>query len=159
MNASEAKITDAQAIFEFCQSLKEEEAEMSFAEIKSIDEVESWLGDSREHLFILRESNRVIALLKARQGGSGREHSAFMSAAVLKSRRGKGLVKSISDFAYPKLHERGMCILRAYVYSNNHASISAVLKEGFSCTGAVHMHHKHPETGAWIDDMIFQKLI
>lgn len=157
MNASEAKGVDAQTIFEFCLQLKEEGAEMTFAEAQSVEEVKGWIDDPREHIFILREANHIIALIKASQGDHGREHSVFMSAAVKKSRRGEGLVRTLSAYVYPKLRERGILILRAYVYSNNHASINAVLKEGFSCTGAVHMHHKHTDKDQWIDDMIFHK--
>ncbi len=157
MNASEAKAIDAQSIYEYCLQLKEEGAEMSFAEVQSVDEVKAWIESPREHIFILREANHIIALIKASQGARGREHSVFMSAAVRKSRRGEGLVRTLSAYVYPILRERGVLILRAYIYSNNHSSINAVLKEGFSCTGAVHMHHRHSETGQWIDDMIFHK--
>ncbi len=159
MNISEVKITDAEALYLFCSRLREEHAEMSFAEVQSIEDVKNWIEDDFEHMFMMREANHVIALVKAKQGHEGRKHNAFMSAAVLKSRRGEGLVSQLAEQVYPRLKERGIKIIRAYIYSNNHASISSVLKEGFTCTGSVHMHHYNETTEAWVDDLIFHKYL
>lgn len=157
MNVSEVKMTDAEALFDFCNRLREEHAEMSFADVTSIEDVKAWIEDDHEHMFMMREANHIIALVKAKQGHEGRNHNAFMSAAVLKSRRGEGLVNRLASEVYPRLKERGIKIVRAYIYSNNHASISAVLKEGFHCTGSVHMHHFNEKNKAWVDDLIFHK--
>lgn len=159
MNISEAKITDAEAIYKFCCKLRDEHAEMSFAEVRSVEDVTKWIEDDHEHIFMMREANHIIALVKAKQGHDGREHSAFMSAAVLKPRRGEGLVSRLSAEVYPRLKERGIKIVRAYIYSNNHSSISSVLKEGFHCTGSVQMHHYHEATESWVDDLIFHKYL
>ncbi len=42
MNISEVKMTDAEALFDFCTRLREEHAEMSFADVTSIKDVISW---------------------------------------------------------------------------------------------------------------------
>lgn len=159
MNISEVKITDAEALYHFCTKLRDEHAEMTFAEVRSIEDVKDWIEDDHEHMFMMREANHIIALVKAKQGHGGKEHSAFMSAAVVKSRRGEGLVSQLAAEVYPRLKERGIKIIRAYIYSNNHASISSVLKEDFHCTGSVHMHHFHKTTQTWVDDLIFHKYL
>lgn len=159
MNISEVKLKDAQALYEFCYKLREEHAEMSFAKVEGIEDVIEWIENDHEHLFMMREANHIIALVKAKQGLEEREHSAFMSAAVIKSRRGEGLVSQLAAQVYPRLKERGIKIIRAYIYSNNHASISSVLKEGFQCTGAIHMHHFNKKTQDWVDDMVFHKYL
>jgi len=159
MNISEVKMTDAEALLMFCRKLKTEGAEMTFAEADSIEAVELWIEDDHEHLFILRQANQIVALIKARQGRGSKTHSAFLSAAVLEARRGEGLVKTLSHEVYPVLKERGIQIARAYIYSNNHASISAVLKEGFHCSGTVLMHHFNEDNNMWVDDIIFHKFL
>jgi len=159
MNISEVKLKDAHALYDFCCKLRDEHAQMSFAKVENMDDVIEWIENDHEHLFMMREANHIIALVKARQGHDGREHSAFMSAAVVKVRRGEGLVSQLASQVYPRLKERGIKIIRAYIYSNNHASISSVLKEGFQCTGAVHMHHFDEKTESWVDDMIFHKYL
>ncbi len=159
MNISEVKMSDAEALLLFCQKLKAEGAEMTFADVDSIEDVQVWIDDDHEHLFILRQANHIVAFIKAKQGRASKSHSAFLSAAVLSSRRGEGHVKRLSQEVYPVLKDRGIQIARAYIYSNNHASISAVLKEGFHCSGTVLMHHFNAETNMWVDDIIFHKFL
>lgn len=159
MNISEVQRGDAEDILVFCKRLKEERAEMTFADVEGLDEVLEWIDNPLEHLFVLREANRIVAFLKARQGEGELSHSAFLSAAVLREKRGEGLVNQLSTWSLERLKSRGVKIVRAYVYSNNHASISAVLKDGFHCSGTVQMHHFNSETGMWIDDIIFHKYL
>ncbi len=148
---------EKEAVYAFCKAIGEEGLKMSFADVDHMDEVVQWIENPREHLFAHMEAGRVIALVKARQGETYKSHSVFMSAAVAKEHRGKRLVQDLSDWVYPQLKDRGIVLARAYVYSDNHSSIAAALRDGYRCTGAVHMHHFDQEAGAWVDDMIFHK--
>lgn len=157
MEFREIEHGDVQRIYAFCESIRREAIKMSFADVSSHAEIEQWIESDRVHVFALFEREAVLALFKAKQGGQYRSHAAFLSAAVRKDRRGQGLVQQLGRLATPILKERGILVARAYIYSDNHASIAAALKDGFHCTGSVHMHHMDQQTGQWVDDMIFHK--
>lgn len=57
------------------------------------------------------------------------------------------------------MKNEGITIARIYVYSNNKASLSAIRKLDFVHAGTVLRHHKDLETGEYVDDLIFHKLL
>lgn len=61
------------------------------------------------------------------------------------------------DYALDRLRERDIWMIRAYVYSNNTASIASLLSAGFTWAGTVYKHQRDEVTGKWLDDLIFHK--
>lgn len=53
----------------------------------------------------------------------------------------------------------GVAIARIYVYSNNTASLNAIKKLDFIHAGTIIRHHRISETGEYVDDLIFHKIL
>jgi ribosomal protein S18 acetylase RimI-like enzyme len=83
----------------------------------------------------------------------------MLTAAIDKDYRGTGIAAVLTDHLNKSLAERGVTIVRAYVYSDNKASVKTIEKQRFTLSGRVLMHHREAETGHYVDDLIYHKLI
>ncbi|KXG74417.1 GNAT family N-acetyltransferase [Thermotalea metallivorans] len=141
------------------RGLAEEQAEVSFAEILSEDEIKKWIIDDNIFAYGAFQGENLLAVLRAVRGRDNRNHAVYLTAAVDKNYRGYKIAKEITLYSLERLKEKGVKIARTYVYSNNRASINTVLSCGFTFAGCVYQHHYDEETKSYIDDLIFHKIL
>ena len=151
---------DVANVWSFIKSLISESAEVSFTEISGADEIQSWVNSETEMVFLAYESDQLLGILKGRRESlPEKQHAVFLTAAIQPFARGKHLAKALTEYALGEMKQRGVLIARIYVYSDNIASLNAVKKLDFEQSGIVKMHHKNLETGLYVDDYIFHKLL
>lgn len=104
--------------------------------------------------------NEVICIVKGRRDLSKeKSHAAFLSCATHPKERGKNLAIKLTNFALEEMKKEGVNIVRIYVYSNNQASLNAIKKFDFTKAGVVLRHHIDLNTGEYVDDIIFHKIL
>ncbi|MTI49487.1 GNAT family N-acetyltransferase [Sporosalibacterium faouarense] len=150
---------DIDQLIAFFRDLNHEGAEVSFSEVEKKEEIESWLNDERMHVFVADYDGEVLGVLRGKQGKVGRDHSCFLTAATNKKYRGHKIAQNLTKYSLSELKEIGVKIARAYIYSNNAASVSTILKCGFTSSGCVHMHHYEEDVERYVDDLIFHKIL
>jgi len=141
----------------FFIGLREEGATVSFTQLGTEALALESLLDHQNHYFIALEGNEVIGMLRARQGTGNQDHAALLTIGIAVSKRGKGHTSGLIDYAMEQIKARGISLARAYVYSDNRASIATVLSAGFTLSGCVYQHHRDLETGEMVDDLIFHR--
>lgn len=151
------KKSDAPDLYALFTELKQEKAGVSFTRIESREQAEQLFTQPDIHLFGAFAGDKLIGVFQARQGRDNKTHSCHIAGAVTKEYRGKGISSRMMDYALSRLKERGIWMIRAYVYSNNAASIASLLAAGFTWAGTVYKHQRDEETGKWLDDLIFHK--
>ena len=149
---------DIPGMMKMIGELKKESAEISLVEIESEKELRKW-NRTNEVVVVAAENDELLAVVKGTIGEGDKSHSAFLTAAVVAGSRSQGLAAELTDYLNQILGERGVKIVRAYVYSNNHASIKTIEKQGFVLGGRVLMHHFDKSQGAYVDDLIYHKLL
>lgn len=88
-----------------------------------------------------------------------RKHAVFLTAATHPSTRGQGLAQQLVAYGLQEMKKEGVNITRIYVYSDNKPSLNAVKKLDFVHAGTVLRHHKDPESGEYVDDLIYHKIL
>lgn len=155
--------TDIDSIWSLIEILKAENVDMSFAEIIDKEEILDFIDNPAELTYVAvteEKPNRVLCLVKGRRDLSKeKKHSVFLSAATHPDARGSSLVAKLTEFALIEMKNEGITIARIYVYSNNKASLGAIRKLDFVHAGTVLRHHKDLDTGEYVDDLIFHKIL
>lgn len=152
--------TDVQNVWLFIGALIAESAEVSFTEVSGAEEVQDWVNSEEEMVYLAYENDQLMGILKGRRESlPEKQHAVFLTAAIQPIARGKHLAKALTEYALGEMKQRGVLIARIYVYSDNIASLNAVKKLNFEQSGIVKMHHKDLETGLYVDDYIFHKLL
>ncbi len=153
-------LSDVDKVWELLELLKLENSEVSLVEIPDKEELQGWLENDKLFLYIAEDGENVLGLLKAARGNDQRNrHAAFLSIAIHPEYRGKGIAKELTLTGLDDMKKDGIVIARAYVYSDNLASVNAVLRLGFTFAGSVHKHHLNEKTGQYVDDLIFHKIL
>lgn len=154
---------DADSVLEMFKGIKEEKIDMSFAKITSKEEVLNFVDNPAELTYVVvseDEPNRVLSLLRGKRDMKPeKKHAAFLTAATHPDVRGGGLVGNLVNYSLDEMKKEGVNIARIYVYSDNTSSVNAVKKMDFTPAGGVLRHHRNPETGEYIDDLIFHKIL
>lgn len=152
------RTTDAPAVLAFIRRLREEGHRISLTEIRGPEDLKDWTGPF-ERIILAEEDAVVIGLARGRIGQGEKRHSAMLTAAILTESRGKGLAAILTDRLNQSLAQAGVLIVRAYIYSDNPASVKTIEKQGFTFAGRVAMHHFDESTRQYVDDLIYHKRI
>ena len=155
----ELSISEISKMLTLFDGLRDEYADVSFTEVHSEKEIEGWLHHQDVHLFVAIDQDEVIGVMRAIRQTHNRDHEALTTIAVGREHRNKGVAKLLVNHSIDKLRDTGVKLLRAYVYSNNKASILTHLSCGFTCTGSVYQEHYDEKTSSYIDDLIFHKIL
>jgi ribosomal protein S18 acetylase RimI-like enzyme len=143
--------------------LKAEGAEVSFTELLDKEAVMNLVDNPAQLSYVAvtkEEPSRVLSLVRGRREMSKeKSHAAFLTAATHPDARGLGLAAKLTSFALEQMKGEGVTIARAYVYSNNQASLNSVKKLRFDHSGTVLRHHRDAATGEYVDDLIFHKVL
>lgn len=151
---------DFEAIFSLCEALKIENARMSFTDVDQITDVIAWYEASTVYLYgAFNERNELVGLLKGTRGVASKAHSVYLAAAVSLAYRKLSIASDLTCFALSCMKQEGIKIARTYIYSWNKASIATIEKAGFIQSGRVYMHEYDEITQAYIDDLIFYKVL
>jgi len=137
--------------------LYDEKAEVSFAETLDEEVLREWLNNPLHYLYVAKIDGVLAAVFRCMRGETYKNHSGFLTIAVDPQFRGKHLASSFTRHCLEELKKAGIQIVRAYIYSDNIASINTVLRCGFTFSGNVHKHHFKEEKGYYVDDLIFHK--
>lgn len=155
--------SDMDSVWSLIEILKAEKVEMSFAEIIDKEEILDFQDNPAELTYVAISEeipNQVMGLIKGRRDLSKeKSHAVFLSAAIHPDARGSGLAAKLTEFALAEMKNEGVTIARIYVYSDNKSSLSAIKKLDFVHSGTVLKHHKNLDTGEFVDDIIFHKLL
>lgn len=149
-------LEDSPSLFSLFTELRQEKAGVSFARINSREEVQQLFFDNSIHLFGAFAGDLLVGVFQARQGQGNKTHSCHIAGAVTREYRGQKVSSHMMNYSLGRLKERGIWMIRAYVYSTNTASIASLLSEGFTWAGTIYKHQKDEE-GRWLDDLIFHK--
>ncbi len=154
---------DAHSIWTLFQKIREEQIDMSFARIRTMEEILAFVDNPAELTYVAvseEEPNHILSVVKGRREMTEeKQHAAFLSAATHPGVRGQGLAAKLTEYALEEMRKEGVTIARIYVYSNNKASIRAIGKLSFTHAGTVVRHHKDPRTGEYHDDLIFHRIL
>lgn len=151
---------DLDAIYKFCHLLREENARMSFADIKDHSQINEWLSDPLVSVYgDFGDDGQLRGLLKSTRGKDNKSHSVYLAAATHPDHRKMSIAHRLTLFALEALKEDGVLIARTYIYSWNQASIATIEKCGFTMSGRIVMHEFDELTQTYIDDLIYYKLL
>ncbi len=150
---------DIPKVISLFSNLSREMAEVSFAEVASIDEIKGWLKNPSTYVYVAAHDDVILGVLRAKGGKGNKSHSCYLTVAVDYNFRGNSVAQDLTNYALKMLKEEGLELIRAYVYSNNKASINTILSCGFTFTGNIYRHHYDEKSGAYIDDLIFHKML
>ncbi|MBS4535302.1 GNAT family N-acetyltransferase [Clostridium sp. D2Q-14] len=150
---------DVTNVYEFFQDLKEETIDITFADINSKDEIENMVRDEDVFIYTAYYKNEIAGVFRGIRGKGNKNHSVFLTAAIPKRLRGKRIAQKLTDFGLDDMRNKGIRIARAYVYSDNNSSVSTLLKQGFTFSGCVNMHHYDDKENRYVDDLIFHKIL
>ena len=157
------RTTDIENLWSLIEILKREKVDMSFAEIQNKNELLDFIDNPAEltYIAVTKENPmQVLCLVKGkRKLSKDKSHSVLLSAATHPNARGHGLVAKLTNFALEEMKNEGVTIARSYVYSNNTASLNAIKKLDFIHAGTIIRHHRNSETGEYVDDLIFHKIL
>ncbi|MFT9495451.1 GNAT family N-acetyltransferase [Anaerosolibacter sp.] len=152
-------LEDLPRVVDLFRELALEKAEVSFAEILSEDEIKGWLTDEDVFVYVAVDENQLLAVFRAIRGKQNKRHAANLTAAVGKKHRGYRVAKELTLYSLERLKQAGIKLVRTYVYSDNRASINTVLSCGFTFAGSVYQHHYDEALDAYVDDLIFHKIL
>lgn len=162
-NFRRIKTTDIESVWSIVEILKNERSNMSFTEIANKEEILDYIDNPADLTYVAtneEKPNQVLSIVKGRRDLSeGRSHAVFLSAATHPHARGCGLAAKLTDFALGEMKKEGVDIARIYVYSDNKSSVNAVRKLDFVHAGSVLRHHKDLDSGEYVDDLIFHKIL
>ena len=149
---------DIEQTLKLFQDLRDENAGVSFVEYGESD-IREWLKDENVFVYAAECEGKIAGVFKAKRGEDDKRHCAFLTAATDKDFRGKNIARDLTLYGIEKIKEKGIKIARAYIYSDNKASINTILSCGFQFAGSVHMHHYDDKADRYVDDLIFHKII
>jgi ribosomal protein S18 acetylase RimI-like enzyme len=153
-------LSDVDSVWRLIEVLKEENGQVSLAEIPDKDELISWLNNENLLLYIAETESQVVALLKAARGNEPRtRHAAFLSIVVHPQFRNQGVARELTNTGLEDMKKDGVTIARAYIYSDNLSSINTILKLNFTFAGTVLQHHYNEKSQQYVDDLIFHKIL
>ncbi|MFZ5353798.1 MAG: GNAT family N-acetyltransferase [Bacillota bacterium] len=153
-------LSDVDKVWELLEVLKAENSQVSLIEIPGKDELKAWINNENLFLYIAEDEDKVLGLLRAIRGTEHyKRHSVFLSIAIHPDYRGRGIARELTMTGMEDMKKDGIIIARAYVYSDNIASVNTVLRLGFTFAGAVYMHHYNEDTKQYVDDLIFHKVL
>jgi len=150
---------DIPKVISMFSKLSEERAEVSFVEIATKEEIRNWIKNPDTFVYVAADGDVISAVLRAKRAKGNKMHSCNLTVAVDYNFRGNSIAKDLTEFGLKHLKDEGIKIVRAYIYSNNKSSINTILDCGFSFAGNVHMHHYDEKADAYVDDLIFHKLL
>jgi len=150
---------DVLKVYNFFQDLKKEGAQISFTDIDSTFDIEKMLNDKNVFIYIAYYGDEIAGVFRGLRGNKYKSHSAFLTAAVDQRLRGQKIAQKLTGFGLEDMKNKGIKIVRAYVYSDNQPSVSTLLKQGFTLSGCVHMHHYNDNIKRYVDDLIFHKIL
>ncbi|WIF94284.1 GNAT family N-acetyltransferase [Caminicella sporogenes] len=150
---------DIPKVISLFSNLSKERAEVSFVEIASIDEIKEWLKNPNTYVYVAAEGDVILAVLRAKRGKGNQNHACNITVAVDYNFRGNSIAKDLTEYVLEVLRQEGIKVVRAYIYSNNMASINTILSCGFTFAGSIYMHHYDKKTGRYVDDLIFHKML
>lgn len=150
---------DIPKVLSLFSKLSEEMAEVSFTDIATHEQVLEWLSNPNTFVYVAADDDVVMAVIRARKGYGHQDHMAHITVAVDYSFRGNKLAQNLTSYCTNAIKNHGVKIVRAEIYSNNLASINMVLSCGFSFAGTVLMHHYDEEQKAYVDDLMFHKVL
>lgn len=150
---------DLDDILLFFNELKSAQVDISFTENNTVEELNSWINDPLMVTVIAKENGDLLAVARGIIGADDKSHSAFLTAAVKRNLRNKGIAQELTNYLNRELYKHGVRIVRAYVYSDNKASIRTLEKQKFVLSGKVLMHHLDSKTDTFVDDLIYHKLL
>lgn len=150
---------DIPKVLSLFSKLSEEMAEVSFTEVATHEQVMEWLSNPNTFVYVAADDDVILAVIRARRGSGHQDHAAHITVAVDYSFRGNNLAQNLTNFCTQELKRHGIKIVRAEIYSNNLPSINTVLSCGFSLAGTVLMHHYDAAQQAYVDDLMFHKLL
>ena len=145
--------------FALCRELEGQRAGVSFVRYQSEEQLQQVLADEYIHLFGAFDGDKLVGVFQARQGQGNKAHSCHIGGAVTSELRGKKVSSRMMEYALTQLKDRGIWMIRAYVYSDNPSSVASLLAAGFTWAGTVYKHQWDDSTNRWIDDLIFHKEI
>ncbi len=154
----ELTIDDVEGMVSLFTELENEAAPVSFS--RGIDRARAmeWIGDSDVYLFGAACDGRLVGIFRAtRNPDHNKRHSCYLTAAVSRSTRNRGVATELTDYALGRLGKAGLTIARAKVYSDNTASLTVLLKCGFTISGCIHKHEYRSETKSFVDDIILHR--
>ncbi|KAB3534370.1 GNAT family N-acetyltransferase [Alkaliphilus pronyensis] len=150
---------DIPQVYELFKRLLQEGAEVSFAEIKDEKELHKWLKNPYYYMYVGKLQDKVVAVFRCIRGEAEKNHSGFLTIAVEPTQRGNHIAKEFTMYCLGELKGAGIKLARAYIYSDNKASINTILACGFTVSGCVFQHHYNKSKGKYVDDIIFHKLL
>ncbi|KAB3529225.1 GNAT family N-acetyltransferase [Alkaliphilus serpentinus] len=151
------QVGDIPAAVKLFAKLKEERAEVSFAEVLDEEAMREWFNNPSYYLYVAKSNGKLGAVFRCMRGESYKNHSGFLTIAVDPEFRGKHMASSFTRYCLDQLKNEGIQLVRAYIYSDNIPSINTVLKCGFTLSGNVYKHHYKEDKGYYVDDLIFHK--
>ncbi|MCK8059084.1 MULTISPECIES: GNAT family N-acetyltransferase [unclassified Fusibacter] len=154
-----ARDEDAYKIYDFCKEMIRTDARMSFTDGTSLSVIENWLLDEAVTLYIAVEDDMVAAMFRAKRGSGNKSHSAYIACAVHPTFRRRELASKLTLFGLEDQKRKGVVIARTYIYSWNKPSIKTIEKCGFELAGRVSMHEYEKTLNAYIDDLIYHKVL
>ncbi len=149
--------SDANSMFTLFQQLKKDGNEVTFTHVGSVEEVKKWLEVKNNDLYIARYNQEVIGVMRAKRGVEDTFHSCEITIAVSSEYRRQGVAKSLVLYGLSDSKHQGISIARAFVYSDNKASLNTLLSVGFTITGALVKHHYSHHIQMYVDDIILFK--
>lgn len=157
------QIEDTDSVLEMFKGIKEEKIDMSFSKITTKDEVLNFVDNPAELTYVVVDEdkpNDVLSLLRGKRDMKPeKQHAAFLTAATHPDVRGQGILGKLIEYSMDEMKSEGVEVARIYVYSDNTSSVNAVKKMDFTPAGSVIRHHKNVETGEYVDDLIFHKIL
>lgn len=151
--------SDIDKVYNFFNNLKSEGAMVSFSDINDKRQLLQWLNDKNVFVYLAALNDEIVGVFRGIRGEKYKKHSALLTAAVDVNLRGRKIAQKLTDYGLKDMKNKGIKIARAYVYSDNNSSVSALLKLGFSLSGSVHMHHFNEDKQIYVDDLIFHKIL
>lgn len=153
------KLGDVDKILKLFDELREENLQVSFSKIKDKDILLNMLNNKDMYFYVALVNNEIVGVFRGLRGEDYKKHSCFLTVAIKKSFRGNGIAKILTEYGLIELKKEGIKIARAYIYSDNRASIFNIFKLGFTMSGSVHMHHYNEKLDRYVDDLIFHKIL
>lgn len=153
---------DVPQVFAFFQSLKNDQAQVSFSEVEKENVLSAWVNDPANLTYLAKDSksHKVLSVIRGKRDLSPqKQHAAFLTAATVKAARGSGIAAKLTQYALGEMKAQGVTIARIYVYSDNRPSLNAVKKLGFEKAGVVKWHHYSESLKDYVDDIIFHKVL
>jgi len=153
-------LSDLDAVWQFLETIKEENSQVSLVEVPDKEELKKWLENESLFLYIAECQDQVVGLLRATRGSEYyKRHSVTLSIATHPEYRNQGIARELTNMGLEDMKKDGITVARAYVYSDNISSINTVLKLGFTFGGSVLMHHYNDNMKQYVDDLIFHKIL